>query len=173
MRHLLILLISILLSSPVIGDNHKGKTLYPIFDDTGLFVDKNSVMWMQFGNETLPKYVGETRNGKPSGWGVLTFPKGRYFIGLWENGRQRKVKLYDILGNFSYDLDIDKNGKGTMYWGKKETKQVGKFLYYSPLEYYPFMLEEGITYKYGKPIRKVLNGSTIEEYINGEWRPIK
>ena len=52
MKHLLILLISfLLLSSPVIGNNHKGETLYPIFDDTGLFVDKNSVWWFEFGNE--------------------------------------------------------------------------------------------------------------------------
>ena len=173
MKHLLIIISFLLLSSPVIGNNHIGKTLYPIFDDTGLFVDKYSVWWVEFGNEQLPKYVGETRNGKPNGWGILTFPQWGYFIGLWENGRQRKVKVYVKDGGYRYDLDIDKNGKGNMYWGKEETKQVGKFRYISPLEYFPFMLEEGITYSDGKPRSKVLNGSRIEDYINGEWRPVK
>ena len=61
MKHIIILLSILLLSSPVIGDNHKGETLYPIIDETGLFVDKNSVKWLRFGNDKLFKYVGELK----------------------------------------------------------------------------------------------------------------
>ena len=68
MKHILIILISILLlssllisckknsSSPVIGDNHKGETLY-------LWETSSGYMWKGFGDkETHPKYEGEVMN---------------------------------------------------------------------------------------------------------------
>ena len=83
MKHLLIILISfLLLSSPVIGDNHKGETLYlwgyvyPGF------------LWKGFGDkETHPVYKGEVKNGKPHGLGFLITPKWKY-VGSWKNGLQ-------------------------------------------------------------------------------------
>ena len=61
-RHLLNILISILiLSSPVIGDNHKGETLYR-WGNTLPYV------WKGFGDkETQPKYQGQVKDGKPNG----------------------------------------------------------------------------------------------------------
>ena len=68
MRHLLILLISILLlSSPVIGDNHKGETLY-------VWETSSGKEWKYFGDkETHPVYKGEITNGEPNGFGVLIY----------------------------------------------------------------------------------------------------
>ena len=83
MKHLLIILISILLlSSPVIGDNHKGETLYM----WGKYPD---YVWKGFGEkETHPKYEGEVSNGKPNGFGVLTYPYDeKSVVGEWKNGK--------------------------------------------------------------------------------------
>jgi len=59
MKHLLILLISILLlSSPVIGE--ETGVLYQYETSSGL-------VWKTFGNEKLqPKYEGEITNGNPT-----------------------------------------------------------------------------------------------------------
>ena len=66
MKHLLILLISILLlSSPVIGDNHKGETLYRWKTST-------DIVWKGFGDkETHPIYKGDVENGVPNGVGIF------------------------------------------------------------------------------------------------------
>ena len=85
MKHLLILLISILLlSSPVIGDNHKGETLYRWKNPTG-----DGYVWRGFGDkETHPKYKGDVKNGKPNGLGILIYPKGWKHIGEWKDGEK-------------------------------------------------------------------------------------
>ena len=66
MKHLLILLSFLLLSSPVIGQ--ETGVLYQYETSTG-------IKWKTFGNEKLqPKYEGEIKNGKMDGLGVLTYP---------------------------------------------------------------------------------------------------
>ena len=79
MKHLLILLISILLlSSPVNGDNHKGETLYRWGTSSG-------EVWKGFGDkDTHPKYEGDVENGKPNGQGTLTYPNGEKYVGEWK-----------------------------------------------------------------------------------------
>ena len=71
MKHSLIILISILLlSSPVIGDNNKGETLYA----WGKYIP---FVWKGFGDkETHPKYTGDVKNGKPNGLGIMITPWG-------------------------------------------------------------------------------------------------
>jgi len=88
MKHLLIILISILLlSSPVIGDNHKGETLYR-------WGEGGDYKWMGFGDkETQPKYQGQVKDGKPNGLGILISPKYSNraewkYVGSWENGER-------------------------------------------------------------------------------------
>ena len=83
MKHLLILLISILLlSSPVIGDNHKGETLY------GWITSSYTLEWKTFGEKgTHPIYKGDVENGKPNGLGVMTYPDGHKYVGEWKNGK--------------------------------------------------------------------------------------
>ena len=82
MKHLLIILISILLlSSPVIGDDHKGETLY----GWGKCCD---YVWKGFGEkETHPKYKGNVENGVPNGLGYLIYPYGSRYLGSWKNGK--------------------------------------------------------------------------------------
>ena len=65
MKHLLIILSILLFSSPVIGDNNKGETLYR-WGNTLPYV------WKGVGNkETQPKYQGQVKDGKPNGLGVF------------------------------------------------------------------------------------------------------
>ena len=71
-------------------------------------------------------------------------------MGLWENGRHRKVKSYNKNGVYEYDVDIDKNGKG--FSGNHNSKSVGKFRFLSPIHRSPFRFEEGIHYKNGEYI---------------------
>ena len=74
MKHLLILISILLLSSPVIGDNHKGETLYRWDTSSG-------VVWKGFGEkDTNPKYQGDVENGVPTGLGFLIFPNGGKYV---------------------------------------------------------------------------------------------
>ena len=99
MRHILIILISfLLLSFPVIGDNHKGETLYG-------WGEHPDYKWMGFGDkETHPVYKGQVKDGKPNGLGIIISPEKRdgnfyqigwKYVGSWKNG--------------------EKNGQGTVY----------------------------------------------------------
>ena len=81
MKHLLIVISILLLSSPVIGDNHKGETLYVL----GEYPDWK---WVEFGDkETQPKYQGQVKDGKPNGLGVIIYTNGSKYVGGWENGK--------------------------------------------------------------------------------------
>ena len=97
MKHLLLILISfLLLSSPVIGDNHKGETLYGWDEDP-------DYKWMGFGDkETQPKYQGQVKDGKPNGLGVLISTNGWKYFGSWKNGEIWNGTEYDKDGNIIY-----------------------------------------------------------------------
>ena len=83
MKHLLLILISfLLLSSPVIGDNHKGETLYRWENPSG-----DGYVWKKSGEkETHPKYKGEVKDRKPNGLGVIIYSDGSMYVGRWKNG---------------------------------------------------------------------------------------
>ena len=93
MKHLLLILISLLLlSSPVIGNSHKGETLY-------LWGKYPDYKWMGFGDEeTQPKYQGQVKDGKPNGLGVLIYPDGSKYVGEFKNGKWNGTE-YDRDGN--------------------------------------------------------------------------
>ena len=95
MKHLLIIFSILLLSSPVIADNHKGETLY-------LWKTSSGDVWKGFGEKDIhPQYKGDVENGKPNGLGVITFLDGSKFLGEFKDG--------------------EKNGQGTFTfsWGGK------------------------------------------------------
>ena len=76
MRYFLTTILSLLLlTSPLYGDNHKGKILY-------LWKTPSGEKWMGFGTKaTHPQYNGQVENGKPNGLGILTYPNGDKYVG--------------------------------------------------------------------------------------------
>ena len=122
MKHLLILLISILLlSSPVIGDNHKGETLY----GWGEYPD---YVWKGFGDkDTHSVYKGDVENGVPNGQGTLTSPDGRKYVGDFKDGDPygQGTFTYPDGGKYVGRWKDDKNWNGTLT--DKEGKIIGKW----------------------------------------------
>ena len=91
MKHLLILISILLLSSPVIGNNHKGETLYRW--------GKYPYVWKGFGDkETHPIYKGDVENGKPNGLGFLIFPNTGKYVGEWREGKPWDITIYGKSG---------------------------------------------------------------------------
>ena len=108
MKHLLIILISILLlSSPVIGDNHKGETLYR-------WGNTLSYVWKEFGDKyTHSVYKGTVKNGKPNIQGTETLSDGKKYEGEWKDGKRNGQ------GTFTYPDDGRKyegEWKGDIPW---------------------------------------------------------
>ena len=99
MKHLLIILISfLLLSSPVIGNSHKGETLY----GWGKYPE---IVWKGFGDkETHPKYEGDVEDGVPNGLGILISTNGWKYFGSWKNGEiwngTQKLKSGQVIGKW-------------------------------------------------------------------------
>jgi len=135
-KHLLIILISILLlSSPVIGDNHKGETLYR-------WGNTLSYVWKEFGDKyTHSVYKGTVKNGKPNVQGTETLSDGRKYEGEWKDGKRNGQ------GTFTYPDDgrkyegewkgdIPWNGTGYDKNGNITTKVVNGKIYiqYPPLK---------------------------------------
>ena len=95
-KHLLIILSILLLSSPVIGDNHKGETLY-------VWGEYPDWKWVESGDkDTQPKYQGQVKDGKPNGLGVLISTNGWKYFGSWKNGEIWNGTEYDKDGNIIY-----------------------------------------------------------------------
>ena len=135
MKKILIILISILLlSSPVIGNNHKGETLYR-------WGENPDYKWMGFGDkDTHPVYQGQVKDGKPNGLGVIIYPDG-----IWKGGNKYVGKFKD--GKF------DGQGTFTLYEG---IKYVGEFKDGEPWNL--------ISYdKNGNIQLKFVNGESIEQ----------
>ena len=75
----LVLLILLLISAPLFGDNHKGETLY-------LWGTSSGEKWMGFGDKkTHPRYQGQVANKKPNGLGILTYPDETKYVGNVSN----------------------------------------------------------------------------------------
>ena len=109
MKYLIIILISILLlSSPVIGDNHKGETLYG-------WGEHPEIVWIP-DKGTLPKYEGDVENGKPNGVGILIFPSGEKYVGEWKNGERHGQGTFTHPNGYKYIGDWNKGNFGTGTW---------------------------------------------------------
>jgi len=106
-KHLLIILSFLLLTSPVIGQ------------ETGVlyqYETSSDFVWKSVGSKELqPKYEGEIKNGKMDGLRVLTYPyDGKRILGEWKNGKEWNTKLTKkdgtLLGKFE-------NGEWIVSWG--------------------------------------------------------
>jgi hypothetical protein len=165
MKHLLILLISILLlSSPLFGQ------------ETGVLYQHESssgIKWKTFGNgKVQPKYEGEIKNGDMwfilHGLGVITFPfDGKSIIGEWKNGKEwntkHKNKDGKIIGKFEDGEWILK--WGVLYFGFRN----GKVGYYTE-KWEGFESEDNRDFsKYEGEIKIGLpNGQGILTFPDGE-----
>jgi len=92
MKHLLIILSILLLSSPVIGHPTGEHTLYKWKTSSGF-------VWKGFGdNESHTVYKGEVENGKPNGVGIMTEqPYRSRYVGEFKDGEyhgQGKIKYH-------------------------------------------------------------------------------
>ena len=143
MKHILIILISILLlSSPVIGDNHKGETLYG-WDNTLPYV------WKGVGDkETQPKYQGQVKDGKPNGLGVIIYPDGIWkggnkYVGEWKDGKEH--------GQGTLTTPVVDN-RNLIHHGRKYVGEWKNGKHWN-----------GTTEKDGKIEKKVVNGKYIRQ----------
>ena len=123
MKHILIILSFLLLSSPLFGDNHKGETLY-------LWKTSSGVQWKGFGDkQTHPVYKGHVENGKPNGQGTLNLRNGEKYVGEWKNGRphgQGTGTLPDGRKYVGEYKDGKRNGQGTLTFPDGSTFSEGK-----------------------------------------------
>jgi len=117
MKHLLLILISLLLlSSPVIGHPKGEHTLYKWDTSSG-------EVWKGFGDkETHPKYKGDVKNRKPNGLGIMITPWGTKYVGEWKNGKRdgRGTYTYPVGSKFVGEWKDDEDWNGKTY-NKKGT----------------------------------------------------
>ena len=108
MKHLLIILSLLLLSSPVIGQ--ETGVLYQYESSSGF-------VWKSFEEkDTQPKYKGQVENGEPNGQGTYTNPDGEKYVGEWKDGEKHGQGTYTYHHGFRYVgewKDNKKHGKGT------------------------------------------------------------
>ena len=112
MKHLLIILSILLLSSPLFGQ--ETGVLY-------LYETSTGIQWETFGNEKVqPKYEGEIKNGIVDGLGVLTYPYGeKSVVGEWKEGKEWNTKHTKKDGTFIGKFENGKwvNGEWKISWG--------------------------------------------------------
>jgi len=123
MKHLLILISFLLLSSSVIGDYLKGETLY----QWGECCDYK---WMGFGDKDLhPIYKGQVMDGKPNGLGFLIYPDGSKYVGEYKDGKKngQGTSTFSNGGKYVGEFkDGLPNGQGTETFSNGE-KYIGEF----------------------------------------------
>ena len=126
MKHLLILLSILLLSSFVTSCDKKEETLYRWETSSG-------IVWKRFGDkDTHRVYKGEWKNGekwRPNGLGVMTYPDGHKYVGEWKDGKEQGQGTFTFpdgnkyVGEFK---DGKQNGQGT-YTYPDGQKYVGRW----------------------------------------------
>ena len=80
MKHLLIILPILLLSSPVIGESKTIETLYEWKTSSG-------IQWREIGDKDFhAEYNGDVVIGKPHGVGTVVYTDGNKYVGEWMNG---------------------------------------------------------------------------------------
>ena len=106
----------------MIGDNHKGETLYRWETSSGK-------VWKGFGDkDTQSKYVGEIENGEPNGLGVLTISptgtrvEGKY-VGEWKAGKRNGQGTFTVSDRTKYVGEF-KNGKMVKGMVKEEIRGI-------------------------------------------------
>ena len=145
MRHILITISLILLTSPLFGDSHDGEILYGWETSSGVQLRK-------FGDKyTQPQYKGDIENGKPNGLGIMIYPDGSKYIGEWKDGKM------DGQGTFTFPT-------GNKYVGKYKDGKKWNVARYDKKGKYVGDWKDGEHWngalydKFGKYIGKYVNG---------------
>ena len=125
MRHILIIIISILLFSYLLVSCQKEDDVLYRWDD-----GKKGFEWKTFGDaDTQPKYKGEISNGKPNGTGIGTYPNGRKYVEDWKDNRRHGQGTLLSPDGKKYEgewKDDKKHGQGTETY-PNGSKYVGEF----------------------------------------------
>jgi len=106
-KHLLIILSFLLLSSPLFGQETGVLYLWEI---------SSGNVWKSFGDkDTQPKYKGQVENGKPNGQGTYTNPDGDMYEGEFKDGEEWNgtYTWYDGRKYYGEFKDGKKHGQGT------------------------------------------------------------
>ena len=164
MKHLLIILSILLLSSPLFGQ--ETGVLY-------LYETSFGKKWKTFGDfKVQPKYKGEIKNGEPNGFGFQTYKNGNKYFGEHENGlpNGQGRSIYPdgsmYLGEYK---DGKFHGQGTFIW-KDGYYHEGEFRDGTPNGHGTETLPNGKLvgeYKDGKPWNA--NGYDKERNIISKW----
>ena len=100
MKYILIIILSLLLTSPLSVQSKDAGVLYG-------WKTFHELQWMSFGNGKLqPKYIGEINNGKPDGLGILYYPStdGEKVVGSWKEGKQWNTEHHnkdgEVIGKY-------------------------------------------------------------------------
>jgi len=97
-KHLLILLSILLLTSPLSVQSKKQTVLYQYKTYSGF-------IWKSIGNKKVqPKYEGEITNGKPNGQGTQTCPDEMKYVGEWKDGKPWNLISYYKDGNIELKI---------------------------------------------------------------------
>ena len=121
MKHLLIILSILLLSSPLFGQ------------ETGVlyqYETSGGTKWRTFGDgKVQPKYMGEIKNGKIHGLGVLTYPyDGKSILGEWKDGMRSGHGTFTSHEGWKYvgEFKDDKRWNGIYY--DQNGNSIGKYV---------------------------------------------
>ena len=78
-----------------------------------LYETSSGYVYKSFGDgKVQPKYKGEITNGKPNGFGVLTYPYGgKSVVGEWKNGKEWNTKHTKNDGTLIGRLEGKENGQ--------------------------------------------------------------
>ena len=166
MKHILIFLSLLLLSSPLFGQ--ETGVLYQYESSSG-------IQWKTFGNEKVqPKYEGEIKNGKMDGLGVLIYPYGgKSVVGEWKDGKEWNTKHRNKDGKLIWNFEMEKNGLVTITYPDGD-KYVGEFKDGGKNGQGTFTWSDGKKYV-GEYKEDLMNGqgtiswSNMEKFV-GEWK---
>jgi hypothetical protein len=98
MKHLLILISILLLSSPVIGESKKSETFYEWKTASG-------IQWREIGDKDIhAKYKGDVVIGKPHGVGTVVYPDGYSYVGEYRIGSLWNGTMKEKDGTIDYKV---------------------------------------------------------------------
>ena len=119
MKHILIILSLLHLSSPLFGQ------------ETSVLFQREvngKFEWFENGDEDKDrKYLGEIKNGKPNGQGTITYPDGFKYLGKYNDGKLKNVWMIFTYPNGRKYVGEWKDGKRNGH-GTITTTDGGKFV---------------------------------------------